>query len=149
VALGPPSTGRRVPAPDASSPPASASASLLPPDPTTATPAVDLVADEALSFAKAWARPDYSSTWWLKGLAPYVTPRLYRELAKSNPADVPAGAVAKGEPVVREGSAVDTAIYSVGCVGMGFQPGRVILTFDRTPDGWLVDQVAYVPAGIY
>ncbi len=93
--------------------------------------------DVAMSFAKAWLRPNgVSPQQWLSGMRPYATKTLIDRLAGADPATVPADAV-RGElqTRVRDSELVEVSIP----VNPGLLRLRVIFTEAR----WLVDSVAW------
>ena len=94
----------------------------------------------ALDFARAWLRSKgVTSAQWVKGLQPFITPRLLDQYKDADPTTVPADSIRGPAQIrVRDASLVEADIPVT--------PGTLKLRLLVTNGRWLVDGVSWEPS---
>jgi hypothetical protein len=108
-----------------------------PPPVATSLPGAPPPDAVALDFTKAWLQSKgVTSAQWVKGLQPYITPRLLNQYKDADPESVPASAI-RGPAQVR---VRDSLLVEVD---VPVTPGTLKLRLLVTNGRWLVDGVSW------
>ncbi len=103
--------------------------------PSSTPQATAEVANVALRFVQAWARPEEEARRWREGMADLVHPAFLQLLKRSNPAEVPASAVPGPAALVAAGPAVREYVVLTDV-------GTVRVTLVKEDGRWQVSAIA-------
>ncbi|WP_285690004.1 hypothetical protein [Actinoplanes sp. NBRC 103695] len=93
----------------------------------------------ALTYVRLWARPTLGDTAWRNALQPIVTPAYARQLAATDPAQIPAHAVTGSPRLV-------SADTDVVVADVRTDAGLIRVTVTSTGGRWLIDNASPAPA---